>query len=67
MDRQPYIQGRREIPTNLSPGLTEDFQRAVDKEGWTPQLERAAVMLPAILRMSPEDFERATAELYLSM
>lgn len=59
-------ESQRTIP-DLSPGLTADFQRAIEQTGWTPQLSRAAVILPRILRMSPDEFERATKELYQRM
>lgn len=52
------------IPTNISPGLQRELISAVERTGWTPELQKAAVRLPALLRMSPAEFEQFSAGTY---
>lgn len=52
------------ITANLSPGLQREFISAIERTGWTPQLYKAAQILPVILKMTPEEFEKYSAPIY---
>ena len=61
MDSQRIPDG---IPTNISPGLQREFISAVERTGWTPELRKAAIRIPALLRMTPQEFEQFSSEVY---
>jgi len=42
----------------LPHGLQRELTAAVERTGQTPELEYAARVLPVILKMTPEEFER---------
>jgi hypothetical protein len=48
----------------LPPGIFQEVLSAVQRTGWTPALRKAVDVLSTILKMSPQEFERKSAELY---
>jgi hypothetical protein len=50
------------ILEHLPHGIRSELLAGVLRTGWTPQLERAALVLAKILIMAPEEFEQYASQ-----